>query len=392
MPQLMPPSREREVAPPEKSAPEAANGQAGQSNAQAAAAIPADESSGLAVYTETLGKFLGPELYKTTHKELSFEKLSGLGHSVVDQALSALMGQVGGIKGLQADPEALAGLEGILKGLAGGAADQWLSAEGPALQQALVGWTDANPKAIAGVALLAAAGAVLSNVKLPDLHRKLNIAEGLTGDVAVNLGRIRSIGLEKIKAQLDYASGPLVAAIQVSHEGGATTGAASAGYTGDGKEISTKASFDKDGIVVASVDAAMDTKLGRLSGSVVSDRAAAGPVGSVKLVGANGATTTTDQVDYDAATGKLDVSREAMMDLGDGYSAAYTGKKSSDGSSSTTGSVDYAGEKGSARRGLQHHRRQRRYGRLPLGHRQVREGRLHRHGRGQGSPRRGRPG
>lgn len=319
-------------------------GKAQGSNAEAASGLAPAADAGLGAYTDTLGQFLGAELYRATHKALSFEALSGQGHALVDQAVVAMVAKAGGIEGLLADPAALSAVEGILKELAAGAADQWLSGEGKSLQESLVGWTDANPKAIAAVALLAAAGAVLANVEIPALAKKVNLADGLTAEVEVQLGRLRQIGLQKIRAQLDYASGPLVAAFEVQHEGGATQGKVSAGLTGDGKEVRANGKFDDAGLSMVGVEGAVDTGAGRLSGAVNRERSAEGLVASAKLEGKDGATTRTDAVTYDAATGKLVVSRDALTELGGGYSAGYHVAGANDGSREAKVSGAYTSE------------------------------------------------
>lgn len=347
MPQQSAPVRRTERPAAELSSEVASSGNAPStaagSNAEAASGLAPVADAGLGAYTDTLGQFLGAELYNATHKALSFESLSGQGHALVDQAVVAMVAKAGGIEGLAADPAALSAIEGVFKELAAGAADQWLSGDGKSLQAALVGWTDANPKAIAAVALLAAAGAVLANVEIPALAKKVNLADGLTADVEVQLGRLRQIGLQKIRAQLDYASGPLVAAFEVQHEGGATEGTLSAGLTGDGKEVRANGKFDDAGLTMVGVEGAMDTRAGHLSGAVSRERSAEGLVASAKLEGKDGATTRTDAVRYDAASGKLVVSRDALMELGGGYSAGYHVAGANDGSREARVSGAYSG-------------------------------------------------
>lgn len=347
MPQLSTPARRNErvaEAGPTQDVATTVTSATKGSNADAASAVPAASDAGLGAYTDTLGQFLGAELYKATHKVLSFEALSGNAHSLVDQAVVAVVAKAGGVQGLTADPAALAALEGILKELAAGSADQWLAGEGKTLQQALVGWTDASPRAIAAIAVLAAAGAVLANAEIPAIARKLNLADGLTGEVEVQLGRLQQIGLQKIRAQLDYASGPLVAAMEIHSDGATTEGTVSAGVTGDGKELHARGTFDNAGLSVVGVDGVIDTSAGKLSGAVSRDRAAAGLVASAKLEGKDGSVTRTDAIAYDAASGKLEVSHDALADLGGGYTAGARGAAGSDGSRDAKVSGAYASD------------------------------------------------
>lgn len=276
----------------------------------------------LANYQSTLGEYLGGELYGAVSGLLTFEALSGHAQELVDGATGALAGQLGGLDGMQADPAAVQALGVMLAQGVGPAVSAWMAQNGPGLSAALSGWAGANPEAVAGLALMAAAGAVMANVELPTLAKKLNLREGLDAELEVTLGRVRSIALQRIRAQLSYQAGPLLAAVKLDQQGAGTTGEARVGLEEGGVLLEATASFTDQGLQVLGVNAATDTARGRLSGGV-QHRSGEAPISSVTLVGQDGETTRTDRVGYDARTGTLTVGREALTALGEGRTLAH---------------------------------------------------------------------
>lgn len=187
------------------------------------------QGAGLANYEATLGSWLGGELYGAVAPHLTLEGLSGHAESGLNAALQAL------VKGLgdQADTVDEAALDKFAEALAArydDLASDWMKENGSGLQGALAGWVDAHPKTIVGVGLLAAAGAVLANVSLPELKTKMNLSEGLSLKLGAKLGKVRDIALEKVKAQLEWKSGPLVAAMKVEGNADSQAGELSARY------------------------------------------------------------------------------------------------------------------------------------------------------------------
>lgn len=309
----------------------------------AAGGESAGGDGGLANYQSTLGKFLGSKLYEAVSKVLTYESLASAGKSAVDGGAKALVGQFGSFDRVKSDPDAIAALGDMLADAATPAANAWMAKHGPALAASLKGWAGANPEAIASLAVLAAAGAVMANVSLPKLAQKLHLAKGLDAEVEVALGKIRSISLEKISARLAYQSGPLSAAIQVTQEGGETTGTATAGGTVGGVEISTSGTFTDKGLKVAGVGAAVETSAGKLSGEV-EHRRGEGTISSLTLVNQDGATTHTDKVSYNSAKGTLTVGKEALTTLSSGGTVGASTSSSSDGSSDAAIKYAYGSE------------------------------------------------
>lgn len=218
-----------------------------ESNAEAAALVEGDGSAGLAAYESALGSWLGGELYGAVSKELTLEKMAGHAESGLNSVLKALGGQLSNVG--DADEAAVDAFAKALADKYDHLAADWVSKHGGGLQQALAGWVDANPYAIAGVGLLAAAGAVLANASIPELSQKFGLTEGLTASVSAKLGSLRAVALEKIKARLEYQSGPLLAAIQV--EGGqdqAVSGDLSARYGTDAQHVRGTVKVNEGGI------------------------------------------------------------------------------------------------------------------------------------------------
>jgi len=176
------------------------------------------KSQGLQNYEATLGTYLGPKLYEAVSKELTQEKIGKHAESLVDGAIDFAVGSIGdqldGISDKDADVigDALAAQYSHV-------ASDWVNtADGQALVNKLNGWTDANPEAVATIALLAASGAVAANMKIPTLKKKWGITDDLTGSVAVDLGRIQNMGLERVKGRLDYGKGNISAFAQAGYD------------------------------------------------------------------------------------------------------------------------------------------------------------------------------
>ena len=183
-----------------------------------AAPAGAGKSSGLKNYEATLGKWLGGELYKAVSGEITLDKLSGHAESAIKSALGPLADLMKDHASADVDPAEVDKAVAALKSTLGKEAKKFVQANGAGFARSLQGFVDANPELIVLLALLAAAGAVAANMKIPELKAKLGVAEGLTAQVAVKLGRIQDITLERIEGQLKYAAGGLKATAVVGWE------------------------------------------------------------------------------------------------------------------------------------------------------------------------------
>ena len=177
----------------------------------------AGTASGLANYEATLGKWLGSKLYKAVADQLTLDKLASYAESGVGAALGPLGDYIKEADG-DVDPAVVDKAMKALEGALGKEANKFVQAHGKGLQKALQGFVDANPWLIVLLGLLAAAGAVAANMKIPDLSAKLKITDGLTAQVSARLGKLRDISLEKIEAKLQLNAGKLKATAAIAWE------------------------------------------------------------------------------------------------------------------------------------------------------------------------------
>jgi hypothetical protein len=298
--------------------------------------------AGLASYEAALGDFLGGELYEAVSGALAFDKFSKMAHGAVDGALKAAVQAAGGWEKLKADPKALDALAEHLGQRADPLVDKWLAEDGKELQEKLAKWAGAHPRTVATVALLAAAGAVIANIDLPTLKQKFSIGKDTKGEIEAELGKIRSLALEKVRAKITHASGPLLAAVEVAHTNGKTEGSGELKLgKDDGNHLAVDGKFDDDGLKVAGLKGVLQTDAGKLAGGVSSERGKEGPLASLTLEQKDGNTTLTSGFWYDAGTGVLTLGRDAVADLGGGVTAKQTVRGGSDGSGSMSTGLAY---------------------------------------------------
>ncbi|MBX2796515.1 MAG: hypothetical protein KTR31_02565, partial [Myxococcales bacterium] len=211
------------------------------------------ESTGLQNYEQTLGSWLGPKLYEAVSDALTEEAFEGYTKDAIDALFETLAEQADKLDGT-ANTSQIEGFVDALQERLGPLAEQWLAEEGLPLRQSLRNWVDANPVMVVITALLAAAGAVLADLDIPTLEKEFDLGKGFTGSLSADLGSLRNIALEQVKASLEYASGPLMAAINVNVEGDDVSGDASVRYEGDRWSGGLAANVDKDGVVGGSAD------------------------------------------------------------------------------------------------------------------------------------------
>lgn len=310
----------------------------GNEAAQDALAAQENASSGLENYQSALGDFLGKKLYEAVADLLTYDKLSGQAKDAVTKAFGALSDQVGKLDGVEADPKALDNLAAMLDAAAAPHLDKLLEKHGKALQGKLANWVGASPRTVLTVALLAAAGAVVANMPIPELAKTFKLGKGLSASVTANLGKLRDISLQKLKASLSYTAGPLVASIEADKDGNVSGGA---GLTlgNDERQIKADGKFDKDGLTVVGLNGKVQLGEGNdLSGSISKSRGKEA-IGSVHLVRKDGKITRTDDFSFDQNTGALTLGESALFQDKD-WSLRTDMKGSSDGSSSAGFRVD----------------------------------------------------
>lgn len=345
-------------APPAQDAPALGAGPAvtqphGNDAAQATLAAPGGPESaatggdaGLANYEAALGEFLGGELYKALASQLTYAALAADAQKGAEAALDGLLGAFGSMDGVTADPKALEALGTLLKDKLDPVVDTWMEKHGKGLSAALTGWVGAHPRTIVLTALLAAAGAVLANLTIPRLKQKFKLGKGISAEVEAQLGRLRAISLQSVRAKLSYESGPLLAAISASHDDKGDSATASVGYKGDGRSLNADATFDGKGLKLIGLKGALDTGIGQLSGSVTNGRDA-GTIAGVSLQSVDGNTTNTQDYRYDAASGAFTVGLGSIY-KDSGLTVERKSSMGSDGSSAFSQSMSTSQTSGGA--------------------------------------------
>ena len=191
-----------------------------ESNSEANEKVEAGTAAGLANYESSLGNWLGGELYGAVSNNLTYSKVG----QTADGAISSLLKSAAERINLLDDLDNVHVDDGFSDALGqtlsmkfDGLGEEWVNGAGREMVTDLQNWTDANPKTVATVGLLAAAGAVAANMEIPELKHSLGITDELTATMAVKLGRFQNIALEEIRSKLEYHSGDLIMAIEGSY-------------------------------------------------------------------------------------------------------------------------------------------------------------------------------
>lgn len=314
---------------PETSAPAVA-GESQEARREQLAAQ--EDASGLANYQSALGQWLGGELYGLLSKELAFEKLQKHATSAWEGALGSLVKTADGVDG---NSDELGEFSKALKEQYGQAAADLLETDtGHAVVSKLTGWVDAHPRTILMVALLAAGGAIAANVKLPELKQKLKLGGGFSANVEADLGKIRELALKQIKAELEYSSGPLVAAISATRGEDGTMGYGASATLGNAdKNLKLDAKFTEDGLDVFGLHGLYKTDSGTTLQADATQATGKDPVVDVSLTTQDGDITTIRGAKYDANSGTLSIRERQSTQLWEGGTLHREVGGSSDGSS-----------------------------------------------------------
>ena len=212
------------------------------------------KGAGLANYKATLGKWLGPKLYDAVSKQITQAKLAKYADSAVKGGLKSLANKLGSLDA-SADPAAVDMFAQALVKQFGGVAGSWVASEGEGLTKALNGFVDANPVTIVTLALLAAAGAVAADVAVPQLKKSFNVSKGLDAELAIKLGTIRNLALEKIEAKIKYQSGKVSAVWTGEYEDDMFKTGLDLGYKATDKlDLGLHGRWDEDNGASASLD------------------------------------------------------------------------------------------------------------------------------------------
>lgn len=172
---------------------------------------PEEKSAGLKNYEATLGKWLGPKLYKAVSKQITHEKMAKYADSGLKSALKALGKTMGDLSDGQMSDADVDLLVKALQKEYGTTAGKWVMEHGEGMTDALNGWVDANPELIVVIGLLAAAGAIAADMDIPAFSTSIGIKSGFSAEVGAKLGSLQNLALEKLEAGLSYKSKQLEA-------------------------------------------------------------------------------------------------------------------------------------------------------------------------------------
>ena len=290
--------------------------------------------SGLANYQAALGTWLGGELYGAVADELTMESLAGHADKGLSEAIQALVGAAAD----QADTVDDAAVERFAEALANrfdGLAGEWLEQNGGGLQQALSGWVDAHPRSIAAVGLLAAAGAVLADMDVPTLKKKFGLTDQLSAKLSAKLGSLQNIALQEIKAQLEYTSGPLITAMQVSHGEDGTNAKLEGSYKGDDWSVKGNVVVTEDGIDAWGLSGLYGIREGLTLSAAAQQASGKDPTVNASITHVDGSVTNRLSTAYDANDGTLSLSGLHRDDWGE-----ISGMVNSKGDASVQGRWD----------------------------------------------------
>ena len=180
----------------------AAQGQAGTE--QKPAAPPAKQDQGLTNYEATLGQFLGGKLYKVVSKQVELGRVAKHADRVLETAIDGVVGQLGKLDADGFQDGDLDTIGQAIHAAIGPEVEAFMtSGAGAELTGAVQDWVDAHPKTIAGLAILAAVGAVLADMDIPTLNAKFKLSDNVTAKVQARLGTFQNIALEKLKVQIE---------------------------------------------------------------------------------------------------------------------------------------------------------------------------------------------
>jgi hypothetical protein len=272
--------------------------------------------SGLANYQSALGSWLGGELHGAVADQLTMESLRGFADKGLSEAIQALVGTAAD----QADTVDEAAVERFAEALAGrfdGLAGEWLEQNGGGLQQSLAGWVDAHPRTIAAVGLLAAAGAVLADMDVPTLKKKFGLTDALSARLSAKLGSLQDVALQEIKAQLEYTSGPLIAAVQVSHGEDGTNGRLEGSYKGDDWSVKGNVVVTEDGIDAWGLSGLYGVRQGLTLSAAAQQASGQDPTVNASITHVDGSMTNRLSTAYDANSGTLSLSGLHRDDWGE---------------------------------------------------------------------------
>jgi hypothetical protein len=221
-----------------------------QSNAEQIQKVK--DASYVANYEAALGEFLGSKLFDSISEYLDPKEFSGIANNLLESVLSKGLTSLGEGESANISEEAGAKITQILMGELSPFVDQFFASEkGQKCINYIKDVIGENPYPVAGIAILAAVGAIVADMDIPTLKQKFGITKGLTLGLEAKLGSLRNITMESIKTTLAYNKGKLKLETSVArNEEGKISGEASAKFGTEEQHIKGNVTVDENGATI----------------------------------------------------------------------------------------------------------------------------------------------
>ena len=208
-------------------------------------------------YRALLGKWLGDQLFGMVDKDLAPEKLLQYGREGLDNALNSIIDLIDPVEGF-ADMDEATGAEAVAKfaealgGWAKNAAEKWLEGEdGQRFLAKANHWVEGHPGWVVAAALAAAAGAVASNINVPEIIAKFKLTDALDAKLVLDLGKIQSLAVSGASASLAYSNQGWTAQAGYTYkQGDQSSHNVSATIGHEGKEVTAGATLQGDMLLI----------------------------------------------------------------------------------------------------------------------------------------------
>ena len=325
-------SQEQSTQTPSSSAVSNAAVQEQMVNSKSAAA---QHAAALTNYRTALGGFLGPKLYEAIADVLDENELKEMASSALGSSFRSLL-EYAAENGENAEAAAVLNSPGFIDSTTAeftqgidSLVNDWLGTEsGGKLVQRLRNWAGAHPYIVAGVAVMAAAAAILADMDVPELKAKFGLGSNLKASVGAKIGSFRNLALEQIRSKLEYSKGSLSAAAEVIQvQGGGTTANINGRYGTDEQHINGTVKLDEQGLTAYNIGGLYTFNDGatKLSGNAGSSNGEVINNIEVGIDHQSGATNHKGAAKYDPSNGSLSLSYDQLRDSGFQLGAAAKG-------------------------------------------------------------------
>lgn len=233
----------------------------------AAIAVDREDPTPAQRWEHLFGKFLGDKLYEFVKREASAEDFMRLGTGALENVTRSLgkkltEGAKGGSITDKLDAELIASsLQAELGPLA---AAYMNTGPGHTLATGIASFIEGSPLAVISALLLAAAVAVASDMRVPELRAHLGIGGGFSAGVNAELGTFKHMMVRKLGADLSYAGNGWKAKVGVERDQGDAARDAINSVSGGPRLVA--GAFD-DHTVVTKLSASLDFQIRSITGS-----------------------------------------------------------------------------------------------------------------------------